>query len=227
MEYSTRTPEKIKEMFEHIAPHYDQNNDIISLLTHRLIKYSVIHNLPELPKNPKVLDLCTGTGDIAKLLKKRYPDAQITGIDFSPEMLLVAKNKCKGINNINFVEADCLNLPFEKEEFDLVTISFGLRNLTDYNKALNEIHRVMKFGGKFMHLDFGKTEKWTNKAFTELVKFIAELQGDESYIYLLDSKTQFPTPEQLIELFSCYNLHFEDRKDYLLGVISAQYFMKI
>jgi len=226
VEYLTRTSDKIKEMFDHLAPHYDQNNDIISLLTHRIIKFLIVQNLPELPRNPKILDLCTGTGDIAKLLSKRYPDAQITGVDFSSEMLNIAKRKCKGLHNINFTEADCLNLPFGKEEFDLVTISFGLRNLTDYNKALNEIYRVLKLGGKFLHVDFGKTNKKADKIFTEIVKFIAEIQGDESYVYLLDSKNNFSSPQQLIELFSRYKLDFEERRDYLFGVISTQTCMK-
>lgn len=221
-----KTPEKIQELFNHIAPHYDQNNDIISLFLHRWIKRSVIWELPELPNEPKILDLCTGTGDIAKLLHKRYPNAQITGVDFSEEMLKIAREKHKNIKNIKFIEGDCLSLPFENETFDLVTISFGLRNTADYAKVVSEIRRVLKLGGKFVHIDFGQGTEFSNKVFVEIVKFIAQVQEDESYIYLLDSKNTFPSPEELIKLFEAYKLKTELRKDYLLGIISAQFCMK-
>lgn len=220
----TKNSEQIKEMFKHIAPHYDQNNDIISLFTHRFIKSSVVNNIPELPENVKILDLCTGTGDILALLHKRFPHADLTGADFSDDMLKIAREKHK---KLNFVNADCLKLPFKDGSFDLVTISFGLRNTTDYNQTVSEISRVLKPGGFFVHLDFGQGKDFADKTFTEIVKFIAELQGDESYVYLLESKAEFPTVETLIELFAKYNLKHKLRKDYLFGTLSAQYCMKI
>ncbi len=221
-----RTPEKIQELFNHIAPHYDQNNDIISCFMHRLIKRDVVWDLPELPSKPKILDLCTGTGDVARLLHQRYPDAEIIGVDFSEEMLKIAREKHKQIKEINFVEGDCLNLPFNNESFDLVTISFGLRNTADYNKVVAEIRRVLKLGAKFVHLDFGKDSKFADNIFLEIVKFIAQVQEDESYIYLLESKNAFPPAEELIELFAYHKLKLEKRKDYLFGLISAQYCLK-
>jgi len=181
----------------------------------------MVGSIPELPPNSKVLDLCTGTGDIAALLKEKYED--VTGTDFSGEMLKVARRKHK---NINFVEADCLNLPFENESFDLVTISFGLRNTADYDKAVSEIARVLKPGGIFVHLDFGQAHPQADKVFYEIVKFIAEVQGDDSYVYLLESKNEFPPVEELVELFARHGLKYETRRDYLFGIISAQYCVK-
>lgn len=219
-----RVPEEIHDLFNHIAPHYDQNNDIISLFLHRFIKQNVIAELPQLPAEPAILDLCTGTGDIAGFLKKKFPQTKITGVDFSEEMLKIAQRKHKGIT---FMQADCLKLPFPDASFDLVTISFGLRNTANYDTAVHEISRVLRPGGIFVHLDFGKDAELADKIFYKIVKFIAEIQEDESYIYLLESKHDFPAPEALIELFSRYRLKLEKRKDYLQGIISAQYCKKV
>lgn len=220
---TNKTPEKIRALFNQIAPHYDQNNDIISLFTHRFIKHHVIKSIPQLPAEPKILDLCTGTGDIVKHLQRKFHTAQITGVDFSEEMLKIARHKHRGIN---FVHADCLKLPFASESFDLVTMSFGLRNTVNFNKAMAEVKRVLKPSGCFVHLDFGKDAKYADEIFHKVVKFIAQLQEDESYIYLLESKNAFPPPEKLIELFASHGLETVERKDYLQGIISAQYCIK-
>lgn len=219
-----KTPEKIQNLFNLIAPQYDQNNDIISLFMHRFVKKSVVEAIPEVSENAKILDLCTGTGDIAALLKKRFPSADITGVDFSDAMLKIARRKHK---TINFVNADCLKLPFEDNSFDLVTISFGLRNTVSFDKALSEISRVLKPGGIFVHIDFGDANKHADRVFYELVKFIAELQGDDCYVYLLQSKNEFPPVEKLVELFARHELKYEMRRDYIFGIISAQYCIKI
>lgn len=218
-----KTPEKICALFNQLAPHYDQNNDIISFFTHRFIKYYVVNSIPALPPEAKILDLCTGTGDIVKLLQKRFPNAHITGADFSTEMLKIARRKHCGVE---FILADCLKLPFENESFDLITMSFGLRNTADYNRALSEITRVLKPSGTFVHLDFGKDAKLIDEIFHKVVNFIAEVQDDDSYVYLLESKNNFPSAEQLIELFASHGLETILRKDYLQGIISAQYCKK-
>lgn len=218
-----KTPEKIQNLFNLIAPQYDQNNDIISLFMHRFVKKSVVEAIPEVSENAKILDLCTGTGDIAALLKKRFPSADITGVDFSDAMLKIARRKHK---TINFVNADCLKLPYEDNSFDLVTISFGLRNTVSFDKALSEISRVLKPGGIFVHIDFGDANKHADRVFYELVKFIAELQGDDCYVYLLQSKNEFPPVEKLVELFARHGLKYEMRRDYIFGIISAQYCIK-
>ena len=215
-----KTSEKIQNLFNLIAPHYDQNNDIISLFMHRFVKKSVVEAIPEISECAKILDLCTGTGDIAALLKKRFPNS----VDFSDAMLKIARRKHK---TINFVNADCLKLPFEDNSFDLVTISFGLRNTVSFDKAISEISRVLKPGGIFVHIDFGNANKHADRVFYELVKFIAELQGDDCYVYLLESKNEFPPVEKLVELFARHGLKYEMRRDYIFGIISAQYCIKI
>lgn len=218
-----KSPEKIKKLFNYIAPHYDQNNDIISLLMHRLIKFDVIRRLPELHENAKILDLCCGTGDITNLLHKKYHDALVTGLDFSDEMLKIARKKNK---KLKFEEADCASIPYPDNTFDLITICFGLRNTPDYDKVLSEINRVLKPNGIFLHLDFGNASKTADKVFHKIVELVAQLQEDDSYIYLMESKHEFPPVEELIKLFAKHELNIENRQDYLQGIISAQYCIK-
>lgn len=218
-----KSPERIKKLFNYIAPHYDQNNDIISLLMHRIIKFDVIRRLPELRTHAKILDLCCGTGDITNLLQKKYHDALITGVDFSEEMLKIARKKNK---KLKFEEADCSILPYANNSFDLVTICFGLRNTPDYDKVLSEINRVLKPNGIFVHLDFGNASPTADKIFHNIVELVAQLQEDDSYIYLMESKHDFPPVEELIKLFARNGLKLTERKDYLQGIISAQYCQK-
>ena len=218
-----KSPERIKKLFNYIAPHYDQNNDIISLLMHRIIKFDVIRRLPELRDHAKILDLCCGTGDITNLLQKKYHEALITGVDFSEEMLKIARKKNK---KLKFEEADCASLPFPDNSFDLITIGFGLRNTPDYDKVLSEINRVLKPNGIFMHLDFGNASETADKIFHKIVELVAQLQEDDSYIYLMESKHEFPPVEELIKLFARNGLKLTERKDYLQGIISAQYCTK-
>jgi len=218
-----RNSEKIQQLFNYIAPHYDQNNDIISLLMHRIIKYDVIRRLPELRDHAKILDLCCGTGDITNLLYHKYHKAVITGVDFSEEMLRIARDKNK---KLKFEQANCLNLPYPDNSFDLITMSFGLRNTENYDKALDEINRVLKPEGIFVHLDFGNASEIADKIFNKIIELVATFQAEENYIYLMESKHEFPPVEELIELFARHNLKLTNRKDYLQGIISAQYCTK-
>ena len=146
-----KNPEKIKSMFEEIAIYYDKVNNIISFGTHYLIKYLCVKELDIKPRS-MVVDLCCGTGDFTKLINKIYPRAKVIGLDFSPEMLKLAKEKNpKGV----FLQADCTNIPFPEKEFQYATIGFGLRNIEDRQKAISEIYRILETDGIFLHLDFG------------------------------------------------------------------------
>lgn len=214
-----RKKEIISAMFDKLAADYDRNNNIISLFTHKIIKYLVIASVGKLPQNPKILDLCTGTGDIAVMLKNRYKSANVVGVDFSKEMLNIARKKH---SQIDFICADCLNLPFKDDTFDLATISFGLRNTENYEKAVIEINRVLKSGGIFVHLDFDKKSKLADYVFEKIVKSFK----NENYEYLLKSKKEFPDSAQLIKLIEQNGFKHLKTNNYLLGIISAQYFTK-
>lgn len=219
--FMDKSPEKIKKMFNDIAPVYDFNNMVISFGLHKLIKSKVIN---EINFSGTVLDLCTGTGDIAGLISKKHK-CDITGLDFSVEMLKIAK---KRYPNIKFIEGDCTNLPFENNSFDFVIISFGLRNIDDYNKAIEEIYRVLKTNGKFIHLDFGKRNPIANLIYNFIIPKLVSIfyKNLVPYDYLIKSKKLFFDEIQLIKLFEKHGFNNVKTKSYLFGGISCQIMQK-
>ncbi len=219
----SKNPEKIQEMFNIIAERYDRNNTLISLGTHNFIKYMSVKNL-EIKSGAKILDSCTGTGDIANLIKIFNPDTEVTGVDFSKNMLDIAKRK---FPSVKFIHADCTNLPFEDETFDIVTMSFGLRNIEDYGSALRETYRVLKSGGQFLHLDFGE-KNFFSKVFNIIIPpLIKVFYGNFlPYTYLLESKNEFPPPDDLVKLFESYGFKKKFVRNFLFGIISVQIMKK-
>ena len=140
--------EKVRELFTTIARRYDLLNDIMSLGLHRRWK----RRLVKLAGEPHdVLDLCCGTGDIALRFQTR-----VVGVDFTEEMLRVAA--ARGHKEVSWIRADALRLPFMDNSFDAVSVGYGLRNLADIEQGVREILRVLRPGGKFVTLDFGKPE---------------------------------------------------------------------
>ena len=219
----SKNPEKIRSMFNSIAAKYDFNNNLISLGMHKFVKYMSIKNL-EITDNSKILDECTGTGDFAKFLLKLNPKTDVTGTDFSENMLKFAKKK---VPRAKFIPADSTNLPFADQTFDIVTMGFGLRNIEDYDKAITETWRVLKNNGQFLHLDFGK-KNFCSKIFDIIVPPLIKIFYGQNlpYKYLLNSKKDFPPPDELIKLFEKHNFSLKCRKDYLFGVISMQIMQK-
>ncbi|MBD5402126.1 ubiquinone/menaquinone biosynthesis methyltransferase [bacterium] len=218
-----KSPEKIKNLFNEIASYYDKVNNFISFGTHYFIKILAVKML-DIQSNTTCLDLCCGTGDFTKIISKFFPKAKVIGLDFSDNMLKLAKKK--NPKNV-FVHGDCTELPFGDCEFDYITIGFGLRNIQNREKAIAEIYRVLSHGGKFLHLDFGK-HNCISKIFDFVVPHIAKFLGInlEHYNYLLSSKEEFPIPEVLIFEFEKEGFKLLKRRDYLFGAISAQVMSK-
>lgn len=220
-------PDDIKKMFDNIAKSYDKLNNIISLKMHLRIKEQAIKNV-SLKPDFKVLDVCTGTGDIAIYIAQILPQGAVTGVDFSQNMLEIARKKAKNIKNITFINADALNLPFKDGEFDACFISFGLRNLTDLKKGLQEIKRVTKSGGFVVSLDTGKPKGiigfFYNLFFFKLVPILGRIfHGDfQPYKYLPESTKKFPPPDELVKIFEEIGLKNVERYDFLFGAISEQ-----
>lgn len=216
-----KSPQKIQTMFDKIAQKYDFMNNIISFGTDKIIKFNCI-KLLNIKPNAKVLDICTGTGDVAGFVKGLYPSTEVIGLDFSENMLEIAKAKNP---NIEFIKGDCTNLPFTENTFDIITICYGLRNIENRSKAIGEMHRVLKPNGKLMHLDFGE-KTFAGKIFEKAVPFLAKIFNcnKKSYKYLVNSKQDFPTPENLIKEFT--NFRLEKRQDFLFKSISCQIFIK-
>lgn len=220
--------EEIKKMFDEIAKNYDRLNDIISFKAHSKTRHQAIKNVALKP-DAKVLDVCCGTGDIAIYLAKNVvKTGKVTGIDFSKNMLELAKKKAKEIKNIEFIEGDALNLPFRDNEFDACFISFGLRNLDNLEKGLQEMKRVTKEGGFVVSLDMGKPHG-PLKFFYNLFLFkIIPILGAifcakfKAYKYLPESTKKFPPPEELVKIFEQVGLKNVKRFDFLFGAISQQ-----
>ena len=198
----------VREMFGRIAPRYDLLNHLLSLDIDKIWRRRVAKRFSAVLHNPaaRVLDLCCGTGDLALAFRKEAPiGAEIVGSDFVPEMLVRARAKAAAFGaGISFAEADALALPFGGESFDLVSCSFGFRNLANYDRGLLEIFRVLKPGGFAAILEFAEPR---GKMFGSLYRFyfrrvLPRLGGlisgnGSAYAYLPSSVSKFPSPEAL------------------------------
>lgn len=227
-----KSPLLVKAMFDGISKDYDRLNDLMTFRLHKKIKRNVVRSLSSLLSpisSLTFLDLCTGTGDIAAILKENYPDSKIIGIDFSEKMLEIAREKHSGID---FLQGDCIRLPFEDESVDVCLISFGLRNIGNMKKTLEEIYRVLKKGGVFLNLDLGKPNKLMNILIKPYMTFWVSLlgkifHGDETpYKYLADSNETFPSQKELTEIYRKIGFSNIQNKNYLFGQIASQISIK-
>lgn len=213
-----KNPSKIKSMFDEIAFCYDEVNNLISFKTHYLIKILAIKALKIKP-NSNILDLCTGTGDFVKIISKLYPNCTIVGLDNSENMLKNAKLKNQ---NNQFILADCINTPFENNEFDYITMGFGLRNIENREITLKEIYRILKNDAKFLHLDFGEhnfISSIFNYTTLLFIKFF--IKNKEPYKYLIASKNNFIKPDELIKELKKIGFKQIKKKYFLFKTICA------
>lgn len=220
-----KTPETIHKMFNLVSSKYDFVNNAMSFGTHNYVKYFCIKSLNIKPYS-NILDLCCGTGDLAGLAKKIQPLANVTGIDFSEKMLEIAKEKYQG-KQIQFFQGDVTNLPYDDNSIDIITMGFGLRNICNAEKAVQEVYRVLKPNGSFLHIDFGK-KNIASKIYDILTPVLIRFLTDnaEAYSYLIKSKEMFPEPEDLIKDFESKGFKLKQRRDYLFSVISSQIMTK-
>lgn len=219
---------EIQKMFDNISASYDKLNNIISFGRHLDVKKQAIRNV-ELKPDFKVLDLCTGTGDIAIYIAKEIvKDGLVLGADFSQKMLEIATDKAQGIKNLTFIRADALDLPFQDGEFDACFISFGLRNVTDLKKCLQEMKRVTKPGGFVVNIDTGKPKGFMgfvyNLFFFHVIPILGLIFSKQfsPYKYLPESTRKFPSPDELVKIFEKTGFKNIKRYDYLFGAISEQ-----
>lgn len=173
--HKNKDPKAVSDMFDNIAQRYDLMNDFMSFYTHKKTRKFAL-TLVRSKKPIKILDLATGTGDFAFLhaRNKNLPYKEITGLDFSRGMLRVGKLRRKKLGlekKIKFVKGDIMNMPFKDNEFDLLTIGYGIRNVVDIPKGLKEIYRVTKPGGSFLVVEATPP---LNKVWRYLVRFYFE-----------------------------------------------------
>lgn len=194
-------------VFHSVAAKYDIMNDVMSFGIHRLWKRFTIDASAVRPGN-KVLDLAGGTGDLTRKFSEIVGDnGQVVLADINDSMIKVGREKLRNlgvVGNIEYVQANAEALPFADNTFDLVTIAFGLRNVTNKDKALCSIFRVLKPGGRLLVLEFSKPQQeWLNKAYDfysfNILPNVGQLVANDkdSYQYLSESIRMHPDQDTL------------------------------
>jgi len=197
----------VADVFHSVAAKYDVMNDLMSFGVHRLWKRFTIDMSGIRPGN-KVLDLAGGTGDLTKKFSKIVgPQGKVVLADINSSMLEVGRERLTNqgyVGNIEYVQANAQYLPFEENTFDVITIAFGLRNVTDKDEALRSMFRVLKPGGRLLVLEFSQTKNPLLKKAYDLYSFTAlPIMGklvtndSESYKYLAESIRMHPDQETL------------------------------
>ncbi|MFM8469422.1 MAG: ubiquinone/menaquinone biosynthesis methyltransferase [Limisphaerales bacterium] len=233
-EAGERRAERVNDLFAALAPRYDLINDLQSFGLHRWWKRRLIR-LAAVKPGDTALDLCCGTGDVAFALAAA--GARTTGMDFSAPMLAVAEGrKAKGKrqkvkggepDGPEFLQGDALRTPFPDAHFDLVTISYGLRNLASVDDGLREMWRVVKPGGRLLVLDFGKPDNaaW-RAAYFAYLRFAVPVFGRlfcknaEAYAYILESLQHYPAQRGVDEKLRALGAANARIVNFLGGVMS-------
>jgi len=205
----------VADVFHSVAAKYDIMNDVLSMGVHRIWKRFTI-DCSGIRKGQKVLDLAGGTGDLtAKFSRIVGQTGQVTLADINDSMLKVGRSKLRDlgiVGNVSYVQANAEELPFPDNHFDLITIAFGLRNVTDKDKALASMYRVLKPGGRLLVLEFSKPlykplskfyDFYSFNVLPKLGKLIAN--DSESYQYLAESIRMHPNQDTLKEMMDHAN----------------------
>lgn len=215
----------VQQMFDEISPRYDFLNHFLSMNIDRLWWWRTARAVRHTLQRPGAcaLDLCCGTGDMARALRKHARGAEIVGADFSRGMLQRGKRKFD-TENVRAVQADALCLPFSDQSFDVVVSAFGFRNLANYDSGLREIHRVLRPGGVVGILDFSEPGGWFGKIygfyFRNVLPKIGTLISGVSgpYSYLPASVSRFPSPQGMLDRMKAAGFRNGSWKPYSFGI---------
>lgn len=201
---------RVREVFNNVATRYDLMNDLMSAGLHRMWKRVAIETIAIRP-GMQILDLASGTGDLARGMSRRAgSEGHVVMTDINERMLHVGRNKCIDngeLKGLSWCQCDAETLPYPDEAFDRVVIGFGLRNVTDKATALREMHRILKPGGKALVLEFSKPvsaplsqlyDIYSFSVLPALGHFVA--QDKESYQYLAESIRKHPDQVALAEM---------------------------
>ncbi len=201
--------EQVRDMFNSIAPAYDFMNRMMTFGIDKLWRLRAVNMLRR--KSPQhILDLATGTGDLAMLMYRKLHPGRITGVDLSPGMIAIAEKKVEaaGLSSaIRFMNEDCLDLPFAPEVFDCITVAYGVRNFEHLDRGYAEMYRVMQRGGTLCVIELstprsplvkplykfytGHIIPWVGKAVSHDVR---------AYSYLPESIAAVPQGEEMLQL---------------------------
>ena len=223
----------VTKVFNEVFDKYDLMNDLMSLGIHRLWKKTFINWLnPQ--KNTRLIDVASGTGDIAKLfLEYINYEGNVYCVDENEGMLEMNKRKFKNQNSVKWYCNNAEKLPFKDNEFDYYTISFGIRNVTNIDKAFKEAFRVLKPGGRFLCLEFSKVENEILNKFYKMYSKTIPLMGkiilknSKPYEYLISSIDKFYSQEKLLELLNKQNFTNTSYKNLTGGIVAIHSAWKI
>jgi len=220
---------KIKSMFDGISADYDRLNHLLSLGTDRYWRRRALREILDPARPQRILDVACGTGDFSiAIARKMHPDSHVTGLDLSPGMLAVMERKLEkaGLQNrIDTREGDCEQLPWPEASFDRVTIAFGIRNFENRARALHEILRVLKPGGRLVILELSVPSHPLLRGpymlyFRHILPWIGGLvSGDrKAYEYLPASVLSFPDPQEWTEFMQEYGYVKVSHRAFSLGI---------
>ena len=219
--------EKVQAVFSSVASKYDVMNDVMSLGIHRVWKDAMMDWLAPI-RGQALLDVAGGTGDISFRFLKRASGANATVLDLTEPMLAEGRKRAETVGisgQLEWVVGDAMALPFEDDSFDVYTISFGIRNVTDPQKALSEAYRVLKPGGRIMVLEFSHIpnnllqwiyDKYSFNVIPGLGQIIASDRS--SYQYLVESIRKFPKQEAFMKLVNAAGFENTKYRNLTMGV---------
>ena len=219
--------EEVREMFDNIAPTYDKLNHILSLSIDKVWRRRVVRIVRRM-KPERIMDLATGTGDLAIKMAKRIPQARIMGVDLSENMLAVAAEKVRkqGLDDkIALYQGDAEQLDVNDGVLDVVTVAFGVRNFGNIEKGLGEIWRSLRSGGHIVILEFSTPRNWLVRKVYEfysqhVMKPVGGLvsKDKKAYDYLPDSIVEFSTPKEVLALMEKVGFKQCQRRSQSFGI---------
>tara|TARA_B100000768_G_scaffold89175_1_gene83676 strand:+ start:33208 stop:33960 length:753 start_codon:yes stop_codon:yes gene_type:complete len=227
---------KVQGVFTSVASKYDVMNDVMSLGVHRIWKEAMMDWLAPRPSQ-KLLDVAGGTGDISFKFLKRAGFGHATVLDITENMLIEGRKRAEAnqvLNSLNWVVGDAMALPFADNSFDVYTISFGIRNVTRPQEALNEAFRVLRPGGRLMVLEFSQIpvplvqkayDFYSFNVIPRMGKLIAN--DRDSYQYLIESIRKFPNQETFLSMVRQAGFENANYRNLSLGIAALHSGWKI
>ena len=218
---------KVQSVFNSVAGKYDIMNDVMSMGIHRIWKEAMMDWLAPRP-GQKLLDVAGGTGDISFKFLNRAGSGHATVLDITENMLIAGRKRAeadKMLNSIDWVVGDAMALPFADNSFDVYTISFGIRNVTRPQEALNEAFRVLRPGGRLMVLEFSQIPNDMLQKVYDLYSFNVipplgkAITGDrDSYQYLVESIRKFPDQETFLGMLRAAGFENAKYRNLSMGI---------
>jgi len=205
-EYDKQNPSSIQSLFDSIALRYDRGNSLMSFHLHALWNYYFVKLLFENREVKEALDLCAGTGEIAIRSCDFLPiPPQFTLVDFSKNMLDLAKIRLAKYPHFSFIQADATHLPLTSEQYEVATMAYGIRNIHEKLACFEEVHRVLKTHGRFGILELTQPSntilRMLHKVYLQTyVPFVGRffISNKKAYEYLCNSIQAFPEPENIV-----------------------------